>query len=68
MELIYIIFSGYLVIQVLFFLFLNLPTPAGVKGKVVKFLSTSVRVQAILGIHALFTLIAIVLYADCYRV
>lgn len=57
-ELIYSIFFLVLIVEVVVFLFLTLPTPKGWKGKVVNFLNTNHSVQYVRKVHLGFCVIA----------
>lgn len=57
-ELIYSIFFVVLIVEVVIFLFLTLPTPKGWKGIVVNFLNTNRSVQYLRKVHLGFCVIA----------
>jgi hypothetical protein len=67
MELLYLVLVGAIIIQVLVFILLCIPSPPGFKGSIAEALSQSRKTQLILLSHLSFCLIAGLLYADCYR-
>ena len=66
LELVYILFFWILVIEVAIFSFLNLPSPRGWKGAVVKFLNTNPNIRKFLKIHLWLCIIALVFFFDSY--
>lgn len=50
-ELVYYVFMWGLVVETVIFLFLNLPTPRGIKGKIVDFLATHRFVGYLMYLH-----------------
>lgn len=66
-ELIYTGFFFLLVLEVILFLFLNLPTPKGWKGKIICFLNQNKSVKNIMRIHLGCCLIAGLFLVDCYQ-
>ena len=66
-EFIYPVFFWILVLEVAIFCFLNLPSPRGWKGAVVKFINTNVYVKKFLKVHFWLCLIACFFFYDCYQ-
>lgn len=66
-ELAYTLFFFVLVLEVLLFLFLNLPTPYGWKAVIIRFLNTNPKVKTIMKAHLGFCLLAGLFYFDCNR-
>jgi hypothetical protein len=66
-EAIYAIFFWILVLEVLVFMFLNMPTPRGWKAKVIKFLIHNKTLKTIMKIHLGCCFIAALFFYDCYR-
>jgi hypothetical protein len=66
-EVAYSLFAIGLFIEVLVFLLLNLPTPKGWKGKIVKFLTSNKHMKIILKAQIALCLMACVFLADSYR-
>jgi hypothetical protein len=64
-ELIYTGFFFILVIEVLLFLFLNLPTPKGWKGRTINFLSQNQSVRTLLKIHLGCCVLSALFFVDC---
>jgi hypothetical protein len=65
-QFIYPFFFWILVLQVLLFCFLNLPTPHGWKGAVSKFLTTNPKVRKLLKLHIWICLVALIFFYDSY--
>ena len=65
-EFIYPIFFWILVAEVVLFCFLNLPSPKGWKGAVVKFINTNRQVQKFLKFHLWICSAALFFFYDCY--
>jgi hypothetical protein len=65
-EFIYPVFFWFLVVEVVLFSFLNLPSPKGWKGAVVNFLNTNIYVQKILKAHLWLCITALFFFYDCY--
>lgn len=61
---VYIFFFWALIGESAVFLLLNMPAPRGVKGKVLKFLSTNKIVSILMYAHLVFSLLAIFFYLD----
>ena len=66
-EFIYPVFFWILVLEVAIFCFLNLPSPRGWKGAVVKFINTNVYAKKFLKVHFWLCLIACFFFYDCYQ-
>jgi hypothetical protein len=65
-EFIYPVFFWILVIEVAIFSFLNLPSPKGWKGTVVKFINTNIYVKKFLKVHLWICLLALFFFYDSY--
>jgi hypothetical protein len=65
-EFIYPVFFWILVIEVAIFSFLNLPSPKGWKGAVVKFINTNIYVKKFLKVHLWICLLALFFFYDSY--
>lgn len=65
-EFIYPVFFWILVIEVAIFSFLNLPSPKGWKGAVVKFVNTNIYVKKFLKVHLWICLLALFFFYDSY--
>lgn len=63
-EFIYIIFFWFLILEVTVFVLLNIPTPHGFKGKIVRFLTTNKTVWMIMKIHLAACIIAAFFFFD----
>lgn len=63
-EIIYTLFLFVLIIEVILFVFLNMPTPKGWKGKIAHFLHNNKTVQLMKKIHLAFCLIAVLFLLD----
>ncbi len=66
MQFVYILFFWILVLEVILFSFLNLPSPRGWKGAVVKFLNTNKGIKKFLKVHFWLCIIALVFFFDAY--
>lgn len=66
-EAVYVVFFWILVLEVIVFCFLNMPTPRGWKSKVIKVLTTSATVKTLMKIHLGCCLLAGLFFYDCYR-
>lgn len=66
-EAIYIIFFWILVLEVLLFMFLNMPTPRGWKSKIIKFLINNKSIKTIMKLHLGCCFVAALFFYDCYR-
>jgi hypothetical protein len=58
LEAVYFIFFWFLILQALIFLFLNLPSPRGVKGKLINFISNHKHIGYVVYVHVAFCLLA----------
>jgi hypothetical protein len=67
MELLYIILIVAILVEMIVFMLLNLPTPTGVKGKITRFIENNRRNQIFLFAHMIIFLMAVVLWFDCNR-
>ena len=56
-----------LIVEVVLFLFLNLPTPRGWKSVIVRFLNTNPKVKSIMRAHLGFCLLAGVFFFNLHR-
>ena len=65
-EFIYPVFFWILVIEVAIFSFLNLHSPKGWKGAVVKFINTNIYVKKFLKVHLWICLLALFFFYDSY--
>ena len=65
-EFIYPVFFFFFVIEVAIFSFLNLPSPKGWKGAVVKFINTNIYVKKFLKVHLWICLLALFFFYDSY--
>ena len=63
-ELVYTLFFWMMVLTIFFFCFLNLPTPKGWKGAVIKFLTTNTTVKNLLKLHLLLLVVACFFFLD----
>lgn len=63
-ELAYTFFFWALLGESFVFILLNMPAPKGVKGKVLKFLSTNKIVSILMYVHLLLSLIALFFFFD----
>ena len=66
-ELIYTLFFYVLILEVLVFLLLNLPTPHGWKSVIIRFINTNKHVRTVMRAHLGLCLIAGFFLYDCYR-
>lgn len=66
-ELVYTLFFFVLILEVVVFLFLNLPTPRGWKGVIIRFLNTNKHIRTLMRGHLGLCLIAAFFMYDCYR-
>jgi hypothetical protein len=66
-EVAYLLFFFILCLEVVLFLFLNLPTPRGWKSVVVRFINTNPHVATIIRAHIGLCIIAGVFYFNCYH-
>ena len=66
-EVAYSIFFFALVIEVVLFLFLNLPTPKGWKAVIMRFLNTNPKVRTMMRVHLGFCLLAGVFFVDSHN-
>ncbi len=67
LDIIYVFFFWILVLEVVIFLFLNLPSPKGWKGTVVKFLTGSRTVKNLIKGHLIICTLAAIFFYDCMR-
>ncbi len=66
-ELVYTLFFFVLILEVIIFLFLNLPTPHGWKAVIIKFLNTNKHVKTLMKAHLGFCLLSAVFLYDCFK-
>jgi len=66
-DLVYSVFFMILLLEVGLFLFMNLPTPKGWKGKIVKFLNTNKSIKTIMKVHLGCCLLSAIFFMDCYK-
>jgi hypothetical protein len=64
LEFIYILFFWILVLEIVVFLFLNMPSPKGWKGPVIRFLTTNKTVKQLLKIHLGLCVVAAFFFWD----
>jgi hypothetical protein len=63
-EIVYVVFFWALIIETVLFIFLNIPSPTGVKGKIVNFLTTHRYVTFVMYLHLIFCILAAFFYLD----
>lgn len=66
-EFIYPVFFWILVLEVFIFCFLNLPSPKGWKGAVVRFVNTNKYVKQFLKVHFWICFLALFFFYDSYN-
>lgn len=65
-EFVYTIFFFILALEVAIFGFLNLPSPKGWKGAVVKFINTNQSIRKFLKVHLWLMMVAAFFLYDCF--
>lgn len=61
---VYMLFLWALALESVVFILLNIPTPRGIKGKMVNFLSTNKIVGYLMYAHLVFCVLALFFYFD----